>query len=295
MAKKGKGNSGLLIAAGLGLAAFAVLRQGQAAATTLGTARLERFELKGLSGTSLKAVAHVQFSNTEVSRDTSLQALGMNVLYNDTVISTVHLMEPQTLPANQNTTVPVPMTLNLGSLFTQLALTGKIPSLASFKSVPALRTWLQDKISPESLQLQGMAKVDGLAVRFNNPLSLADYLPTAPRPGPVDQLAPRASRATATNTSSTALPRTLQAAPVATKAAPAGKAKAGRAGALVKRGATLVKQGSAIVRQASGVVRTIKQARPAAGARPTAGKVRRPTKPPRPSDGLPHINLPVSR
>ncbi|MDO7886824.1 hypothetical protein [Hymenobacter cheonanensis] len=230
----------------------------------------------------------MQFSNTEVNRDTSLQALGMNVLYNDTVISTVHLVDPQALPANQNTTVPVPMTLNLGSLFTQLALTGKIPSLASFKSLPALRTWLQDKISPESLQLQGTAKVDGLAVRFNSPLSLSNYLPTAPRPGPVDQLPTRASRPLATNASATTVPRAVQSSvPVATKAAPVRKAG---------RGAAFLRQGSAIVKQAAGVVRTIKQAHPAAGARPTAGKVRRPAKPPRRrDDGLPRVNLPVSR
>lgn len=290
MAKQGKGSSGLLIAAALGLGAFALLRQGQASATTLGTARLERFELKGLSGTTLKAIAHVQFSNTEVSRDTSLQALGMNITYNNTVISTVHLKEPQTLPANQNTTVAVPMTLNLGSLFTQLALTGKIPSLASFKSVSSLTSWLRNKIAPESVQMQGAATVDGLTVRFDQAVPLENYLPTAPRPGPVDQMATRASKAgkpTATNVPATVAPRTVQPVPVATKAANAVR-KAGRAGALVR-------QGAGIVRQAASAVRSLKQARPAAGARPTAGKARRPTKPPRRDDGLPTVNLPVSR
>jgi hypothetical protein len=58
----------------------------------------------------------------------------------------------------------------------------------------------------------------------------------------------------------------------------------------------VVRQGSDIVRQAAGVVRSIKKARPAAGARPTASKARRPTKPPRRrNDGLPPVNLPVSR
>jgi len=287
MAKTRKGSSGLVIAAALGLGAFALLRQGQASATTLGTAQLKRFELKGLSGTSLNAIAHVQFSNTDVSRDTSLQALGMNVLYNDTVISTVHLLEPQTLPANQNTTVPVPMTLNLGSLFTQLALTGKVPSLASFKSISNLTSWLRDKVAPEAFQLQGTAKVDGLPIRFNQTVPLENYLPSAPRSGPVDQLPTRASRAT-TNTSATTLPRVLQAVPVATKPKASLTTKAARAAAVVR-------QGSAIVKQAAGVVRSIKQARPAAGSRPTAGKVRRPNKPPRREGGLPPVNLPVSR
>lgn len=290
MAKKRNGGTGLLLVAA-GLGAFAVLRQGQASANTLTSATLKGFELKGLKGTSLAAVANVEFSNTEVNRDTALQALGMNVMYNDTVISTVHLTEPQTLPANQNVTVGVPMTLNLGSLFTQLALTGKIPSLASFRSLPALRTWLQDKIAPESLQLQGTAKVDGLAVRFNNPLNLADYLPSAPRTGPVAQLPSAPTRPTVRGgvpssiAPASSLPRVVQSTPVATKAAPTAR-KTGRT-------ATIVRQGAAIVRQAASAVRSVKKSHPATGGRPTAGKVRKAAKPPRSNSGLPEVNLPV--
>jgi hypothetical protein len=164
MAKKGNGSMGLLLALGAGLAAFSVLRQGQASASTLTTARLTGFELKGLKGTSISAIASVEFSNTDVKRDTTLQALGMNVVYNNTIISTVHLVTPHVLPANQNTTVPIPMTVNLGGLLTQLALTGKVPPLSAFKSLTAAKQYLQDKVAPEALQMQGSAKVDGVAI-----------------------------------------------------------------------------------------------------------------------------------
>jgi hypothetical protein len=104
----------------------------------------------------------------------------------------------------------------------------------------------------------------------------------------VDQLPTRASRPAATNTSAS-VPRKVQPVPVATKSKASPAAKAARAAAVVR-------QGSDIVRQAAGVVRSIKKARPAAGARPTASKARRPTKPPRRrNDGLPPVNLPVSR
>ena len=291
---------GMVLAAGLGLAAFAVLRQGQASASTLTSARITGFQLKNFSGGSLGAAAKVEFSNTDVNHQTTLQALGLNVVYNDTVIGTVHLVEPQTLPANQDTTVEVPVSIKLVSLLTQMALTGKVPALATFTSLAKAVAWLQQNVATEELRMQGTAQVDGLVVRFDQPLNLADYVPAAPPQGPVDtlpgtrpQVRTQQQAPGAAPLRPTVQPRTVQ----QRGAVLVNKVK--KAAPVVRQASTVLRDATSAVRDAASAVKSAIKHRPANSGQATAGKKRKPVKPPKkrrtPDDGLPKVNLPVVR
>lgn len=256
MAKNGKNGIGGLLALGAGLAAFALLRQGQATAKTLTTARLTGFEPKGWNGTTLSGVAQVEFNNTDVTREVQLEKLGLDITYNGTSLGTAHLVNTRALAANQNTTLPIPVTLNIGSLFTQLALTGKLPSLKTFTSAGKILSWLQANIATESLRMQGTAQVNSLQVSFDQELPLADYLPDPPRPAPVEQLPGRSSVVKAQQVRP-GVPAKVS--PVAISPATTGRkllptvVKAGKtAGALVRKTVPLVRQAVTLVRQAGG-------------------------------------------